>query len=167
MVEMEKQNVATRIVTLQFPVIKVDNAYDIPSDEVMMETYVPGMYVFDDAVQYHLVVFDGRWKYCMALPRAQFDSQIVQKAVQNERDTLASAFEEHANGLNAVIIEMSELRHMFKTEFKELSETISKNIAGAVETLPRNSGVDILDVARSIAVIQRPELITELNKGNQ
>lgn len=152
---------ANKTVTLQFPMIKIKNGGHIPSDEGMREDYAPGMYVFDDGNMYHFVVFDGDCRYSLGLRREQFDKQIAFGAVRDERDLLAAVMDGYAENISNIGCQMFETINKLEILNDILVEV--RNIVN-VKSASAGSGVDILDVARSLAVIQRPELITELNK---
>ena len=158
---MKKENVANKTLTLLVPIIKFWGDALFPTQDEMRESYDPGLYVFDNGISYMLVHFDGAYMYSMHIPREQMDKQIAFEAVQTERDHLAAVmggYVENLSHLGTQVLETNNQLGILNDLLVEVRNIVNVKSASA------NSGVDILDVARSLAVIQRPELITELNK---
>lgn len=158
---MKKENVANKTVTFQVPIIKFRGDAAFPTQDEMRESYDPGLYVFDNGISYMLVHFDGSYMYSIHIPREQMDKQIAFDAVRGERDLLAAVMDGYAENISNIGCQMFETINKLEILNDILVEV--RNIVN-VKSASAGSGVDILDVARSLAVIQRPELITELNK---
>lgn len=153
-----ENNVANRMVTLSVPVIKVDNP-NLPNDEYLRENHTPGLYVFEDTAAYRICYFDGQYGYTMFMPKAEFEKQIAIKAAQEERDNLSMLLlgyvENHSNDMEEIIASL-----------RVIEDNLSKLIVKSVEAKQEgNTGnIDILAIAKACAVMQQPQLITELNK---
>lgn len=149
-----KKSVANRTVTLSAPVIKVDEAY-LPSDEEMKENYTPGIYVFDGQTAYNFGYFDGNYLYTICLPKSLFEAQIVVKAVQDERDNLSMLLSGYVEGYTDRMSEIAVSLAVIKDAIENMVEAKQEG---------RTGNIDILDIAKACAVMQQPQLITELSK---
>ncbi len=156
-----ENNVANRMVTLSVPVIKVDNP-NIPNDEYLRENHTSGLYVFEDTALYRICYFDGQYGYTMFMPKAEFEKQIAIKAAQEERDNLSMLLSGYVEGyLNSMEEIIASLR-VIDVAIDKLSKLIVKSVEAKQEGNTGN--IDILAIAKACAVMQQPQLITELNK---
>jgi|GEM_PF-6634053 len=156
-----ENNVANRMVTLSVPVIKVDGSA-LLNDEYLRENHTPGLYVFEDAVGYRICYFDGQYGCTMFMPKAEFEKQIAIKVAQEERDNLSALLSGYVEGYSDRMGEIA-------TSLREINagiDNLGKLIVNSVEAKQEgNAGnIDILAIAKACAVMQQPQLITELNK---
>lgn len=156
-----ENNVANRMVTLSVPVIKVDSS-NLPNDEYLKENYTPGLYVFEDAVGYRICYFDGKYGYAMFMPKAEFEKQIAIKVAQEERDNLSMLLSGYVEGYSNSMGEIAASLKVINAGIDNLGKLIVKSIETKQEGNAGN--IDILAIAKACAVMQQPQLITELNK---
>ena len=156
-----ENNVANRMVTLSVPVIKVDSP-NLPNDEYLRENHTPGLYVFEDTVGYRICYFDGQYGYAMFMPKAEFEKQIAIKAAQGERDNLSMVLSGYVESHACDIAELQASLAIIKDAIENLSAFVRHAI---LDKQAGNTGnIDILAIAKACAVMQQPQLITELNK---
>lgn len=156
-----ENNVANRMVTLSVPVIKVDSS-DLPNDQYLKENFKAGLYVFEDTVGYRICYFDGKYGYTMFMPKAEFEKQIAIKAAQEERDNLSVLLSGYVESHTCDIAELQASLAIIKDAIENLSSFVRHAILDKKEGNTGN--IDILAIAKACAVMQQPQLITELNK---
>lgn len=156
-----ENNVANRMATLSVPVIKVDGP-DLPNDVYMRENHTPGLYVFEDTAVYRICYFDGQYGYTMFMPKAEFEKQIAIKAAQEERDNLSMLLSGYVESHTCDITELHASLAIIKDAIENLSSFVRHAIIAKQEGNTGN--IDILAIAKACAVMQQPQLITELNK---
>lgn len=156
-----ENNVANRMVTLSVPVIKV-NGPNIPNNEYLRENHTPGLYVFEDAAGYRICCFDGEYGYTMFVPKAEFEKQIAIKAAQEERDNLSILLSGYVEGYSNSMGEIAASLKVINSGIDNLGKLIVKSVEAKQEG--NTSNIDILAIAKACAVMQQPQLITELYK---
>ena len=149
------------MVTLSVPVIKI-NVPNIPNDEYLRENYTPGLYVFEDAAGYRICYFDGEYGHIMFMPKAEFEKQIAIKVAQEERDNLSMLLSGYVEGYSNSMGEIAASLKVINAGIDNLGKLIVKSIETKQEGNAGN--IDILAIAKACAVMQQPQLITELNK---
>ena len=159
-------------VFLELPIVKVDPANNWQSREYAEEHFEKGLFIADDGVLYHLVFYQDAWPTMIPIPKEQIEAALVEEARQsgiadvnseiaNDIDKIKDRVEQIARLVNEMKDELSIQRDSEAQEFTLIME----GMKGLHEAMPKNvvgGGVNILDVAKSYAVIQKPELIKEL-----
>lgn len=172
---MEKE-----VVNLKLPLVKVTDADPWHGTEYKRENFPTGCFIIDDGYNYHFAWHDGNG-YCseMGLNRDNVLEAIVEDARFDEFKKSFDIIEEIENRLQQIARLTGECKdEVVKSETRIMDELSSQRDAeaheftlimegmkGLHEAMPKNvvgGGVNILDVAKSYAVIQKPELIKEL-----
>ena len=150
---MEKE-----VVNLKLPLVKVTDADPWHGTEYRRENFPTGCFIIDDGYNYHFAWHDGNG-YCseMGLNRDNVLDAIVENARYDEFKKGFNIMEEIENRLQQIA--------RLTGECKDEVVTRTTVIEDKIDDLGRcggGGGVNILDVAKSYAVIQKPELIKEL-----
>ena len=150
---MEKE-----VVNLKLPLVKVTDADPWHGTEYRRENFPTGCFIIDDGYNYHFAWHDGNG-YCseMGLNRDNVLEAIVEDARFDEFKKSFDIIEEIENRLQQIA--------RLTGECKDEVVTRTTVIEDKIDDLGRcggGGGVNILDVAKSYAVIQKPELIKEL-----
>lgn len=127
-------------ITVEIPIISVKSNEPYFGTEYAKEHYKEGLFLVDDGIGQSLCVYDGVgcvWN--MPCPVKLLQDGIEVEAAKKERERCADVLEGINDRLDVIEGKLSN---------------VSKG----------GEGVNILDVARAVAVIQKPELIKELNK---
>ena len=156
-----ENNVANRMVTLSVPVIKLDNECLLSNTD--MKTYGrPGVYIQETPTIYHFSYFDGNYTSSIVIPKELFEKQIAIKAAQEERDNLSMLLSGYVESHTCDITELHASLAIIKDAIENLSSFVRHAIIAKQEGNTGN--IDILAIAKACAVMQQPQLITELNK---
>lgn len=157
-------------ITIELPIVRVNVGDNYLGSEYAKEHYEKGLFLTDDGISQLICVHDGNgcvWN--MPCPVSLVQDGIEQESAKRERERCADVLEGIDKRLSLIARMVGECRdkcdgviNNFVEVRDDLIDTIDEKISG----LPRSSGegVNILDVAKSFAVIQKPELIKELNK---
>lgn len=159
-------------ITIELPIIKVNVGDSYLGSEYAKEHYEEGLFLVDDGISQLICVHDGNgcvWN--MPCPVRLLQDGIEVEAAKRERERCADVLE----GINERLDVIEKLcadtnSEMYKQKesrvrgFKALSERFDSIEDKFSDVSKGSGGVSILDVARSFAVIQKPELIKELNK---
>lgn len=159
-------------ITVEIPIISVKSNEPYFGAEYAKEHYKEGLFLVDDGIGQSLCVYDGvGYVWNMPFPVSLLQDGIEVEAAKKERERCADVLE----GINDRLDVIEKLcndtnSEMYKQKesrvkgFKALSERFD-SIEGKLSNVSKGGeGVNILDVARAAAVIQKPELIKELNK---
>lgn len=142
---------------LELPIVKVDPANNWQSKDYAREHFEKGLFIADDGVLYHLVFYQDEWPTMMPIPKEQIEAALVEEARQSG---IAEVNGDIANDIDDIKDKLDKcLAWMDRVNDEVVSRTQSiedKLMSGS------GGGVNILDVAKSYAVIQKPELIKEL-----
>lgn len=152
---MEKE-----VVNLKLPLVKVTDADPWHGTEYKRENFPTGCFIIDDGYNYHFAWHDGNG-YCseMGLNRDNVLEAIVEDARFDEFKKGFDIIEEIENRLQQIA--------RLAGECKDEVVTRTTVIEDKIDDLGRSGGgdgVNVLDLAKSFAVIQKPELIKELGK---
>lgn len=139
-------------ICLELPIISVDRSQNWGSEEYAKENEFPTdkPFIADDGITYWICAFDGRWVNQLAVPKNIFETRLVKMAEENILGRVCDRLEQIAR---------------LTGECKDEVVTRTTVIEDKIDDLGRcggGGGVNILDVAKSYAVIQKPELIKEL-----
>lgn len=134
---------------LELPIVKVDPANNWQGKEYATKHFEKGLFIADDGVMYHLVFYQDDWPTMIPIPKEQIEAALVEEARQSGIAEVNGDIDKINDKLDRCLAWMDEV--VSKTQAIE-----DKMISGS------GGGVNILDVAKSFAVIQKPELIKEL-----
>lgn len=156
-----ENNVANRMVTLSVPFIKLDNECLLSDTE--MKNYGPGVYIQETPTMYYFSYFDGNYTAAIVIPKEQIEKQIAIKAAQEERDNLSMLLSGYIESYTCEKAELHASLAVIKDAIENLATLFHKSVEAKQEGNTGN--IDILAIAKACAVMQQPQLITELNKG--
>ena len=167
-------------ICLELPFCKVRNDEPWAGSAYIKEHFPKGCFIIDDGYTYHFAWHDGNgYMNEMGLDRDLVQNAIVESARQAEFMKSFDIIEEIENRLQQIArltgeckdeVVKSDTRIMDKLSIQRDAEAhefalIMEGMKGLHEAMPKNvvgGGANILDVAKSYAVIQKPELIKEL-----
>lgn len=161
-------------ICLELPIISVDRSQNWGGEEYAKEHEFPNdkPFIADDGVSYFFCVFDGRWTNQILMPKNVFEDSLTKKAEESILGRVCDRLEQIARLTGECKDEVvkSETRIMDELSIQRDAEAheftlIMEGMKGLHEAMPKNvvgGGVNLLDVAKSYAVIQKPELIKEL-----
>ena len=143
--------------------------------KLLFDTLTPEQkesFIADDGACYLFCIFDGRWVNQLVVPKDIFESHLAKMAEESILGRVYDRLEQIARLTGECKDEVvrSETRIMDELSIQRDAEAheftlIMEGMKGLHEAMPKNvvgGGVNILDVAKSYAVIQKPELIKEL-----
>ena len=148
-------------VFLELPIVKVDPANKWQSKDYAAEHFEKGLFITDDGVLYHLVFYQGDRPPMILIPKEQIEAALVEEARQSG---IAEVNSEIACDIDKIKDRVEQIARLVN-ETKDEVVTRTTVIEDKIDDLGRcggGGGVNILDVAKSYAVIQKPELIKEL-----
>ena len=171
--EMEK-------ICIELPIVRIEPNSPIFNSDFAKEHYEVGLFIADDGVMRHMIHYDGMYVNAIPCPNDVVEKYIVEKAI-SDIDAIYHRDMEAIEGRLAQIARLvgetkdevmkSETRLMDEFSVQRDAEAheftlIMEGMKGLHDAMPKScgGGVNILDVAKSYAVIQKPELIKELNK---
>lgn len=139
-------------ICLELPIINVDRSLNWGNEEYAKEHEFPKdePFIADDGVGYWFCIFDGRWVNQIPMPKDIFETRLAKMAEESILGRVCDRLEQIAR---------------LTGECKDEVVTRTTVIEDKIDDLGRcggGGGVNILDVAKSYAVIQKPELIKEL-----
>lgn len=146
---------------LKLPIVKVDPANNWQSKEYAAEHFEKGLFITDDGVLYHLVVYQSDWPSTMPIPKEQIEAALVEEARQSG---IAEVNSEIAYDIDKIKDRVEQIARLVN-ETKDEVVTRTTVVEDKIDDLGRSGGsdgVNVLDLAKSFAVIQKPELIKEL-----
>lgn len=155
-------------ITIELPVVKVESGSPIWSSDFAKEHYENGLFIVDDGVMRNLVFYDGCGVCNCPCPNDVIEKYIVEKTtmeldaiyhrdmeeLEKRLDRIESKIRECRDKCDGVINNFVEVRD-------DLIDTIDERFSNMAKI---GDGVSVLDVAKGFAIIQKPELIVELNK---
>ena len=155
-------------ITIELPVVKVESGSPIWSSDFAKEHYENGLFIVDDGVMRNLVFYDGCGVCNCPCPNDVIEKYIVEKTtmeldaiyhrdmeeLEKRLDRIESKIRECRDKCDGVINNFVEVRD-------DLIDTIDERFSNMAKS---GDGVSVLDVAKGFAIIQKPELIVELNK---
>ena len=173
-------------ITIELPIVKVNIEDPWCGCDYGKEHYERGLFVIDDGVSRYIGMWDGLSLWHCPMPHGSIDKYLVEKAIINNdeiyhRDMEAieerlAVIEKLCNDSNSELYRQKEARVkglnvlMDKCDavihnFAEVRDDMLDVIEDKLGRIPKSGeSVNILDVARAAAVIQKPELIKELGK---
>lgn len=171
-------------ITIELPIVKVNIEDPWCGCDYGKEHYERGLFVIDDGINRHLGMWDGLSLWNCPIPHDIIDKFIVERAIGNideiyHRDM--EAIEERLKSISHTITSNGKVLDSLRNEISAHTAVVNEMWDGVVDDMkdnhkevmmklgdmPKNvggEGVNILDVARTVAIIQKPELIKELSK---
>ena len=161
-------------ICLELPIINVDRSLNWGNEEYAKEHEFPKdkPFIVDDGVNYWFCIFDGKWVNQLPMPKNIFETRLAKMAEESILGRVCDRLEQIARLTGECKDEVvkSETRIMDELSIQKDVDAheftlIMEGMKGLHEAMPKNvvgGGVNILDVAKSYAVIQKPELIKEL-----
>lgn len=146
-------------ICLELPIISVDREQNWGNEEYAKEHEFPKdkPFIADDGATYWFCVFDGKWVNQLIVPKNIFESHLAKMAEESILDQTKDIISHLCNGLEYI--------QRLAKECKDEVVTRTTVIEDKIDDLGRSGGgdgVNVLDLAKSFAVIQKPELIKEL-----
>lgn len=156
-------------ITIEIPIISVGSNEPYFESEYAKKHYKEGVFLIDNGISQYLCVYDGVccvWN--MPCPVRLLQDGIEKEATEKER----KRYEEILENINSHLAQLARLMN----ECKDKSDGVINNFVEVRDDLidiidekfsrvpPTLGGVNVLDLAKGLAVIQKPELIKELNK---
>ena len=146
-------------ICLELPIISVDRSQNWGNEEYAKEHEFPKdkPFIADDGVSYWICVFDGRWVSQLLVPKNIFEVCLAKMAEESILGQTKEILGHLCDGLESI--------QRLTKECKDEVVTRTTVIEDKIDDLGRSGGgdgVNVLDLAKSFAVIQKPELIKEL-----
>lgn len=158
-------------ITIELPVVRVNVSDDWYSCDYSKEHYEEGLFVIDDGISRYFGMWDGLSLWHCPMPHDLIDKYIVERAIRDNDEVYHRDMEAIEGRLDRIEklcadtnSEMYKQKESRVRGFKALSERFDSIENKFSDVSKGSEGVNILDVAKSFAVIQKPELIKELNK---
>lgn len=146
---------------LELPIVKVDPSSGWQSKEYAQEHFEKGMFLVDDGIAYHFVHYFEEWPTMILIPKEQIEDAFLEEARQSG---IAEVNGEIACDIDKIKDRVEQIARLVN-ETKDEVVTRTTVIEDKIDDLGRSGGsdgVNVLDLAKSYAVIQKPELIKEL-----
>ena len=139
-------------ICFELPIINVDRSLNWGNEEYAKEHEFPENkpFIADDGVGYWFCIFDGRWVNQTPMPKDIFESHLAKMAEDSILGRVCDSLEQIAS-LTGVCMDEVVTR---TTVIEDKIDDLGRSGGG--------DGVNVLDLAKSFAVIQKPELIKEL-----
>ena len=146
-------------ICLELPIINVDRSQNWGNEEYAKEHEYPTdkPFIADDGAAYWICVFDGRWVNQIPMPKDIFETRLAKMVENDILGQTKDIINQLCNGLEYI--------QRLTKECKDEVVTRTTVIEDKIDDLGRSGGgdgVNVLDLAKSFAVIQKPELIKEL-----
>lgn len=171
-------------ITIDLPIVKVNASDDWCSCDYGKEHYEEGLFVIDDGIARHLGMWDGSCLWSCVIPHDVIDKYIVERAISDNDEIYhrdMEAIEERLKSMSNDITSNGKVLDSLRNEISAHTAVVKEMLDGAIDDMKENhkevmmklgdipkgvgsEGINILDVAKSFAVIQKPDLIKELNK---
>lgn len=162
-------------ICLELPLCRVNDNDPWASPDYINEHFPKGCFIIDDGYNYRFAWHNGQgYINEMGIDRDLVQGAIVESARHDVMEGIENRLQQIARLVGETKDEVvkSETRIMDELSSQRDAEAheftlIMEGMKGLHEAMPKNvvgGGVNILDVAKSYAVIQKPELIKELNK---
>lgn len=146
---MEKETI-----NLKLPLIKVNIGDPWRATDFVKEHFPTGCFIVDDGIQYYLASNDGSGYICdICIARELVQEAIIEEVRHDDLKENISILASLNNRLEQIAM-LAEESKMRAISIEDRLDDLGKHGSG--------DGVNILDVAKSFAVIQRPDLIEKL-----
>ena len=138
---------------LELPIVKVDPSSGWQSKEYAQEHFEKGMFLVDDGIAYHFVHYFEEWPTMILIPKEQIEDAFLEEARQLGIAEVNGDIDDIKDKLDKCLAWMDRVNDEVVSRTQAIEDKLMSGSGG---------GVNILDVAKSYAVIQKPELIKEL-----
>ena len=159
--EMEK-------ICIELPIVRIEPNRPIFASDFAKEHYENGLFIVDDGIMRHFVFYDGCGVCNCPCPNDVIEKYIVEKTIMDLDAIYHRDMEELEKRLDRIESKIRECRdkcdgviNNFVEVRDDLIDTIDERFSNMAKS---GDGVSVLDVAKGFAIIQKPELIVELNK---
>ena len=169
-------------ITIELPIVKVNVTDNWCGCDYGKEHYEVGLFVIDDGIARHFAMWDGLSLWNCPMPHDLIDKYIVERAIGNNDEVYhrdMEAIEERLKSMSNAITSNGKMVESLRRDISAHTAVVNEMWDGVVDDMKENhkevmmklgdmpkgvggEGVNLLDVARSFAVIQKPELIKEL-----
>lgn len=166
-------------INLKLPLIKVNIGEPWRATDFVKEHFPMGCFIVDDGIQYYLASNDGSGYICdICIARELIVDALVEDTRQEEFVKSLDIIDDIESRLEQIArLARESKEEIIKSETRVMEELSAQRDAAAHEftlvlegmkglhdSMPKSGGdgVNILDVAKSFAVIQRPDLIEKL-----
>lgn len=155
-------------ICLELPLCRVNDNEPWASSDYINEHFPKGCFIIDDGYNYRFAWHNGLGY----INEMGIDRDLVQQAiVENARRDVMKEIENRLQQIARLVGETKD--EVVRSETRVVDQMDSQSgyftlimeaIKGLYDVIPKScgGGVNILDVAKSYAVIQKPELIKEL-----
>lgn len=156
--------------TFDLAVYEVGSADNWVTSDYAKEHFEKGAFILHDGINYHFCTWNGGSEYVYAntMPNDVILGVMAKEIKKSAESALGEVLENINDRLSQIARLAGECRdkcdgviNNFVEVRDDLIDTIDEKFSGFSRG---GEGVNILDVAKSFAVIQKPELIKELNK---
>lgn len=171
-------------ITIDLPIVKVNVTDNWSSCDYGKEHYEEGLFIIDDGIARIFAIWDGSCLWSCGIPHDFIDKYIVERAISDNYEVYhrdIEAFEASLESISNAITSNGKVLESLGNEISAHKAIVNEKWDGVVDNMKENhkevmmklgdmpknigcEGLNILDVAKSFAVIQKPELIKELNK---
>lgn len=155
-------------ICLELPLCRVNDNDPWASSDYINEHFPKGCFIIDDGYNYRFAWHNGQgYINEMGIDRDLVQGAIVEDARRDVMEEVENRLQQIARLVGETKDEVvrSETRVVDQMDSQSGDFTlIMEEIKGLYDVIPKScgGGVNILDVAKSYAVIQKPELIKEL-----
>lgn len=169
--------------TFDLAVYEVGSADNWVTSDYAKEHFEKGAFIIHDGINYHFCTWNGGSEYVYAniMPNDVILGVMAKEIKKEAENSIGEVLENINNRLSQIARLTEECKdEVVKSATRVVDQLDSQRDAeaheftlvmdgmkGLYDAMPKNvggEGVNILDVARAAAVIQKPELIKELNK---
>lgn len=156
--------------TFDLAVYEVGSADNWVTSDYAKEHFEKGAFIIHDGINYHFCTWNGGSEYVYAntMPNDVILGVMAKEIKKSAENALGEVLENINDRLSQIARLAGECRdkcdgviNNFVEVRDDLIDTIDEKFSGFSRG---GDGVNILDVARAAAVIQKPELIKELGK---
>lgn len=157
-------------ICLELPLCRVNDNDPWASSDYINEHFPKGCFIIDDGYNYRFAWHNGQgYINEMGIDRDLVQGAIVENARHDVMEEVENRLQQIARLVGETKDEVvrSETRVVDQMDSQSGDFTlIMEEIKGLYDVIPKScgGGVNILDVAKSYAVIQKPELIKELKQ---
>lgn len=166
-------------VTFDLAVYEVQMTDNWASPDYAKERFEKGAFIVHDGINYHFCAWNGGSEYVYASP---IPNDVILGIMAKEiKAATENALSELLLSMSSAITTNRKVLDMLRDEISAHTAVVNEMWDGVVDDMKENhkevmmklgdmpknvggDGVNILDVAKSFAVIQKPELIKELSK---
>lgn len=165
--------------TFDLAVYEVGSADNWVTSDYAKEHFEKGAFIIHDGINYHFCTWNGGSEYVYAntMPNDVILGVMAKEIKKEAENALSELLLSMSNAItsngkvldslrNDISAHTAVVNEMWDGVVDDMKEN-HKEVMMKLGDMPKNvsgEGVNILDVAKSFAVIQKPELIKELNK---